>query len=231
VNKIPIPSVVQGDDEANKKVMMENYKIKYPVCPETCGVWMQRCGAKYCKKEQSFYHDLHEHPNNIADRNSSIPRDMGTEAHPSPRELAQYQWVQMTKAVSFIAAHEAPGAAAHLWHQLYEHEHRGSTDVQVLDGIVIGVALPSGAAVGDAVGDAAVARWRALEQSHARFVEEGEVMVEFHVEVSEALDAWRATMMLGGHLSVRRLPCQPALALRAAGSVLLLMAAVCVSKL
>jgi hypothetical protein len=213
VNKTLIPLVVEGDEEAIKKVMMEKYKVKYPVCPETCGVWMLRCGAKYCKKEQSFYHDLHEHPNNIADRNSYIPRDMGTEAHPSPRELAQYQWVQMTKAkaVSFIAAHEAPGAAAHLWRQSYEYAHRGSADVQVLDGIVIGVALPIDAAVGDAVGDAAVARWRSLEQSRARFVEEGEVMVEFHVEVSEALDAWRATTMFGGHLSVRRLPCQPAL--------------------
>jgi hypothetical protein len=35
--------------------------------------------------------------------------------------------------------------------------------------------------------------------------------VEFHVESSEAFDAWRATTPFGGHLSVRRLPCQPAL--------------------
>jgi hypothetical protein len=36
-------------------------------------------------------------------------------------------------------------------------------------------------------------------------------MVEFHVESSESLDEWRATTSFGGHLSVRRLPCQPAL--------------------
>jgi hypothetical protein len=36
-------------------------------------------------------------------------------------------------------------------------------------------------------------------------------MVEFHVESSESLDMWRATTSFGGHLSVRRLPCQPVL--------------------
>ena len=56
-------------------------------------------------------------------------------------------------------------------------------------------------------GDAAVALWRSLVRS----VEEGEVMVEFHVESSESLDEWHATTSFGGHLSVRRLPCQPAL--------------------
>ena len=65
------------------------------------------------------------------------------------------------------------GAAAHLWRQSYEYAHWGSTDVQVLDSIIIGMALPCDAAVGDAVGDAAVARWRSLEQSRARFVKEG----------------------------------------------------------
>jgi hypothetical protein len=198
------------------QVMLEKYHVKMPVCPETCGIWMLQCGASYDAKTQSFYHDLHEHPDQRVARGKYVARDMGTAARPSPRELAQYQWVQMTKAKAeaFIAAHTAPGAAAHLRKRAFEYTHRGSADVQVRCGLVVGAVLPSSAGVATvlapgevASGDAAVALWRSLVRS----VEEGEVMVEFHVESSESLDEWRATTSFGGHLSVRRLPCQPAL--------------------
>ena len=81
---------MQGDDEAIAKVMMEEYHVKFPVYPETCGIWMIRCGAKYGKKEQSYCHDLHERPDVVAYREKYIARDMGTLANPSLRELSQY---------------------------------------------------------------------------------------------------------------------------------------------
>ena len=196
---------MQGDDEAIAKVMMEEYHVKFPVCPETCGIWMIRCGAKYGKKEQSYCHDLHERPDVVAYREKYIARDMGTLANPSLRELSQYQWIQMTKvkADEFVKMHTAPGAAARLMEGAFTYTLDAPRDrgVRIRDGIIgPSTMLPFDyVCAGQAVGDLAVAEWRSNQPVD---------VVEFHVEVSESLDDWRATTLFGGNLSRRLLPCQ-----------------------
>ena len=210
VNNELIPQFVKGENAAVCSIMKEKYYVTLPVCRETCGMWMIRCGAKYSAKEQSFYHDKHEDPENRADRGLYVDEDQGTEEEPSLRELRQYQWIQMTeeKAKLFVAAHGGKdvGAAARLARlKRCAHEYKSPVDVFIQDGIVI--AAPS-----VVPGDAAVATWRARgpggggSGGAVEVARAGAELVEFHVEVSELLDEWRDTVLFGGNLSHRMVP-------------------------
>ena len=46
VNNVLIPSSVEGDTATVASIMKEKFHVTLPVCPETCGMWMLRCGAK-----------------------------------------------------------------------------------------------------------------------------------------------------------------------------------------
>jgi len=213
VNNVLIPSSVEGDAATVASIMKEKYHVTLPVCPETCGMWMLRCGAKYCAKTQSFYHDKHEDPDNRAARVRYIRNDLGTAKEPSMREKRQYQWIQMTleRAEEFVEAHKGQDSGpavrvARIRGSMFKYKSR--TDVLVKDGIVINTPLP---APGDAevAGSGGGGGGSGDDDGAVQVLRKGTMLAEFHVEVSELLDEWRdnAAVPFGGHLSARILPC------------------------
>jgi hypothetical protein len=230
VNSGLIPKHVPGTAAEVAAIMLKDYHVQMPVTPQTCGAWMLRCGAKYCRKTQNFYCDNHEKLEVVEYREVYIERDIGTLEQPSPRELGQLQWIQMVKSKGdeFQLLHTADGAAAKFESEAYVYTAAACIPVGA-DGIVCAEAtrawseswntskasFPVGA--DGKVTAQATESWEASHRWGIKtaqplpfyMVAAGEQMVEYHVESSDLLDDWREKQFMGGNLSVRHLPCLP----------------------
>jgi hypothetical protein len=67
---------------------------------------MLEIGCKYENKSMTYMTDGHEKPEHVLDRNEYTLRDQGSVGDPAARELAQYNWIQVTseKANDVFAA-------------------------------------------------------------------------------------------------------------------------------
>ena len=204
--------------------MEGKWRIKGSVCEYTASRWMALAGGEYVRTEKNYSCDTHESEENRSYRRGYLLRDQGTLSEPSERELGQHNWIQMTKekAEGFFAAHTGDGAAAALRGSAHYFEVSGveagfvdddgvMTDAREKAAMetAVAAALPhtrgaqssEQAAAAVAVATASVEASIAAKRANAGA---GAVqMVELHVELSEALDSWRADQPRGGRVSVR----------------------------
>jgi hypothetical protein len=185
VNEKLIPARVKGDAATVAKIMFKTYHLKLPVCKQTCLHWMHEIGCVFEQKSQTYMTDGHEKPEYVLDRNEYTLRDQGSVGDPAARELAQYNWIQVTseKANEVFAALRVKSPEA-------EEALRKSAYFFV---------SPSDAIPVDKNGIVCFTEG----ESHCTYVPKGSTLVEFHLESTVIFDEWRNDVFLGGNLSVR----------------------------
>lgn len=129
--------------------------------------------------------DGHEKPEYILDRNEYTLRDQGSIGKPSARELAQYNWIQVTseKAEEVFAALRVKSPKAEEALRKSAHFFVSPSDAIPVDKNGI-VCFTEG-------------------ESQCTYVSKGSALVEFHLESTVIFDEWRKGVYLGGNLSVR----------------------------